>query len=171
MEKIMKCVLVALFIFTIGQTALLSAEEAKEYGLNQNQPLSLGDWIYKSYFAVMAPNAPKKDFTILYKGIEDQNIIIESRFEDTKVFKIPVDSNNQAFLNKADYKSTLLLTIVDEQNRITVEEIEYKREIPIRFYPDLKKAVFHKTDDFEDDTGIISAIEDEIGPFEESQND
>ena len=114
------------------------AEQEWDPAINTNQSLSVGDWIYRA--GIVSGEYTGGQLSIDYKGLEEGKVVVEYTIKVSseansmaapKVFKLPLNSKNQAFLNKGNSKSTLLLTVLDKSNSLKVEEIDYRSDVPV----------------------------------------
>ena len=79
-------------------TGTRADEKGPFIGANPNQPLSPGDWLYKTWAFVKSPYGGITVFTIIYKDIEENNLLVECNMEsrskkygnsiETKMFKL-----------------------------------------------------------------------------------
>ena len=157
--KIIVLVIAIGALFCLNVSAEMPKETAN-YGMNPNQPFSPGDWIDKYGYYIEEVGGGTEECRIVYKGIEENNIIFELITEiegdervntgvETKFFKLSLDGNRQTFLNVlSDEKSTFLLTVIDSKNRITLQRTATRKDVPIRFMPDIQHLVAYYSDDF-----------------------
>ena len=157
--RIAKIIIVFMIIVNIWQGISFSAEDFKD-GMNPNQPFSPGDSIDKISCYIKEANGGVNNFTIVYKTIEQNNVMIECISEikgnangadgvKTKVFKLPLDSNKQTFLNLLSQKNTFVLTVIDDKNRITLQKTKAHKNVPVRMYPDMMQGVAAHSADFD----------------------
>lgn len=105
-------------------------------GINKDQPIAIGELIFSQLVAV---NRPNKTDTYLaqyfFIGVENNCIKVKYQYEQSSIFgedeetvtlSLPLNDNRKALLKikKQDYIQSreLIITIVDEFNRISVEE-------------------------------------------------
>lgn len=121
----------------------ISAEEKISGGINKEQPISIGEDVY--YRIANISKATESSYTwilrdIVYKyvGIENGNLKIEMTVSDsstsnrvgttkTTILLLPLSIKKQAILKVRTFSepgtADLILTIIDDFNRIDVEEV------------------------------------------------
>jgi hypothetical protein len=155
--SILVIVLGALFCINVFAETL---NKINDIGMNANQPFSQGDWVDKSYGIIKRIDGGSEYWTIIYRGVEDNNVIVEligeikdSAYGDngikTKLFKLPLDANKQTFLNVLSNESTYLLTVIDNKNHITLQETKTHKNVPVRVISDIQQPVVRQSNDFD----------------------
>lgn len=118
----------------------------EERTINSEQPIPIGEIIFKDYFhALPTPDiwGVEQSITYTYLGVDDKNnvkVLYEYEYRqyghrvvagkqpkvETLSLLLPLNDKKQTMLNvkgRRGFKRDLLITVVDEFNRITVEEI------------------------------------------------
>ncbi len=135
----------SLIIFGCATTPEVISTEQHAWatgGVNKEQPISIGEVIYSSAKGYSDDNSYAA-ISYRFMGLDDKNnirVIYKSEFkpdrrtlkkEETFDLLLPLNPKKQTILkvtsyedpNKVFTKKELLITVVDEFNRITVEEI------------------------------------------------
>ncbi|HLD69588.1 MAG TPA: hypothetical protein VJA17_02380 [Candidatus Omnitrophota bacterium] len=110
-------------------------ETANWYGINQSQPINPGQSYYRIKVELKCSGCNPIDMSFIYKEKKDQNLVVIDEFQgETTQFLLPLNENNQAFINPIENK-TLMLTVIDPEGRIKVEETDYQKYLPVHMYP------------------------------------
>jgi len=100
-------------------------------GINENQPISIGEYIYKKW-SDTGYGIYSREY--IYAGIENNNIKIETAYSTPdgvtrNALSLPLNENKKALLKMQtdNLKDTLtvVITVIDEFSRIKVEQQIY----------------------------------------------
>jgi len=128
---------------------------AQEYGLNKKESICPGEIIYINKVCKKCDDCGCYEFKILHDGVDNGQLRVKYNvagndfdFKEYKTKELPLNDKNQTYLNTANYKTTLLVSVNPESRCISYQVTEYKHDYPINWYPDIQQAVAHVSEDF-----------------------
>ncbi len=139
--RLFTIILRVLFLFAYLTNSLAQDIE----GFKKNQPIFIGDTIYTAttserYSYTKAIAYSYVEISYLYLGIDDNNVKVDFRqtfyrnsLDPSKIeyrtLMLPLNAQKQAYLrvktlNRSQAYNDLIITVVDEFNRITVQQVK-----------------------------------------------
>ena len=129
--KIIFSVVAISFLLLTGSSA--REQDSNRSGVNRNKVVCPGEAIFQDSTCAKCPGCPCIEFSIIYLGMEDGYIKVEAKSQNvSKIYKLLLTQDNQAYLNTRGENSTLLLK-VSEDYCIHLRDAQYKKDYPVKW--------------------------------------